>query len=350
MANWIELVKALQPAALTVRAQAVPFNDDGTLLWEVFAPRVDVDSVELSEITTTDPRFVSDRRDWNAPGRLIPIATPAIKQYSMIPIEGYYIWDEYQLQFLDNRSFGNQQLVQQQIMADVPGHTENIARANSRRIEVDFFTAWHTGTITVRDPQDATNSYAVSLGFDAARYTTAATAWNDGSINAYNAFLTWLRSTQTLIGGVQGAMMRQATLNAILADAPDLPGGAAMTEAGLEARIAADLRVGTFTIVVNERTVNVFTDGGTATTATNVWAAQRVAAIPTGLVVGRTAFAPVKRARDVARQVPTARIDVRGQAAYMISENDDKALKLNVQVNALSIPDESKMAVINAGV
>ena len=63
MANfaWMAQVAALSPAALTVRAQTISPNDNGRLLWDLFFPRVNVDSVRLSEINTLDDRPAADR-------------------------------------------------------------------------------------------------------------------------------------------------------------------------------------------------------------------------------------------------------------------------------------------------
>ena len=61
--SWIEAVDELTPAALTVRAQTVDPTDQGRLYWSGFAPRQNVDSVNLADVTTLDDRPVADRRE-----------------------------------------------------------------------------------------------------------------------------------------------------------------------------------------------------------------------------------------------------------------------------------------------
>lgn len=87
-----------------------------------------------------------------------------------------------------------------------------------------------------------------------------------------------------------------------------------------------------------------------AVTRTKTWAAQRVAAIPAGGEVGRTHFAPVLRAQEMALSAGDAGIDVRGATVYPISQNDGKAIKYAGQLNALSVPYQQLLWVIDAGV
>jgi hypothetical protein len=151
------------------------------------------------------------------------------------------------------------------------------------------------------------------------------------------------------VGPLAGAAMRRATINAILADAPDLAGGATMTRAQLVTRIQDDLG-SDFAFFEMEDTVDIFTDGGTATTATKVWTTGKVAAVPAGGVVGKSAFAPVMRAMELANQVPGAGIDVQGVTVYYSESGAGRQLDIEAQANALAIPDEQKVWVIAAGV
>src|SRR4051812_35136511 len=108
---WTQTIDELSPAALTVRAQAISPNDDGRLKWDIFFPRQNVESVDLEDVTTLDYRPASDRREWNQRGRLIPVKTPALRKVSIVPIEGNYLWGEYELQKLNERSIGNAAII-----------------------------------------------------------------------------------------------------------------------------------------------------------------------------------------------------------------------------------------------
>lgn len=348
--SWIAQEQALTAASLTVRAQTISPNDNGQLLWDVFMPRANVDSVKLREILTTDWRPVSDRREWNAGGRLIPVKTPDQKELEMIPIEAYFRIGEREIQELEERTLGNEDVFRRIVRNQVPDRVDDLTLANYRRVEIDVFKAWALGQVVAMNPVTGT-SVTTSLGFSGSRYLTAGTAWN-GAVNAYDEFLKFLEDSVDFVGPVQGAVMRLATLKEIQKDAPNPFSnvtGIQITRSQLEQRVADDIGAD-FRFYIIENSLDVFTAGGTAVTRTKVWPAQRVAAVPAGGVVGSTVFAPVARAFDLARSVPQAGIDVRGQTVYYTSENDGKALKCQAQVNAFPLPNEQLMYVINAGV
>lgn len=346
--TWTQTIDELSPAALTVRAQTISPNDNGQLKWDIFFPRMDVDSVDLNDVTTLDYRPASDRREWNQRGRLIPVKTPTTRTVSIVPIEGNYMWGEKELQKLNERTLGNAAIIQNIMQATVPGRIEAIAKANYRRLELDAFEAWALGTVTQRNPQNAAETFAASFGFDAARYQTAATAWNDNTLNAYDLLLDWLDDGINAVGPLKGVVSRRNFIKEVLADAPDLAGGAQMTLVQLEQRIQDDLG-SEFRFYPIEDTVEVFTDGGTASTSTKVWAAEKIAAVPASTAVGYSAFAPVVRAMDIARQLPQAKIDTNGQTAFYEEHNNGRELSVEVQVNAMPVPDEQKMWVMDVG-
>lgn len=349
MFEWITQLFNLSPAALTVRAQALSPNDQGALLWDIFFPRQDVDSVDLADVLTLDDRPAADRREWNGPGRLIPIETPSLREISMVPIEAYDKIGEKEMQRLMERFVGNAQLIANQIGVSLPDRSDRLALACYRRHELDTFSAWLSGTIVQRNPQDASKTFTASFGIDSGRIQTAATAWNDPGLNAYDEFIAWMEDGIDASGPAIGAMLRLPTLKAIQADAPDMANGVPMTRAGLESRIQDDLG-SPFRFFLNENTIDVFTDGGLAKTRTKVFTAEKVAMIPQGNAVGKSGFAPVVRAMELSSQIPDAGIDVRGVTIYHDAHNAGKELEIQGQLNVLSIPDEEKVWVIDAGV
>ncbi len=345
--SWTSALET-SPAALTVRAQTISPNDNGRLKWDTFFRRTPVDSVDLEDVTTLDHRPATDRREWNQRGRLVPIKTPNRRKVSIVPIEGNYTWDEYELQKLNERTMGNAQIIQDIMQSTVPGRVDAIAMANYRRLELDTFKAWAQGVLVQRNPQNATETFQASFGFDVARYQTAGTAWNDAGQNAYDNLLAWLDDAINAVGGIQGLICRRNFVKEVLADAPDLAGGAKMTFVQLEQRIQDDLG-SSFRFYPMEDTVEEFTDGGTASTAVKVWTAQRIAAVPAGGIVGIAAFAPIVRAMEIARQLPQAKIDINGQTVFYEEHNNGRELSVEVQMNAAPIPDEQKMFVMDVG-
>ena len=350
--TWMAEAEELSPAALTVRAQTVDPTDAGRLLWDAFMPRRNVDQTKLASLSTRDVRIVTDRREWNARGRYVNLVTPPRRELEWIPIEGYFKLEEKELNDLLNEVRGNQELFRRIISARIPDRTDMLATANYRRLELDVFEAWTQGQITAMNPQTGV-TFTVDYGFDANRYQTAATAWNDVGLNAYEEFLAWYADAFQAVGPLAGAMMRLATRNAIAEDAPNpavgAPAGLRPTITQVEQRIQDELGM-PFQFFLNESTMEPYADAGLARQTVNVWPAQVIAAVPAGFQVGTTAFAPVTRAYDLSNQVPEAGTDIRGQTVYHEVGNGGRELTIEAQFNPMPDPDERKLYVINVGV
>jgi hypothetical protein len=148
-------------------------------------------------------------------------------------------------------------------------------------------------------------------------------------------------------------MMRTSSRESIRASAPNLAFPLATnitpTLADVERRISDELGTD-FRFYTNERTLDLFDDGGIATTQTKVWPAQTVAVVPAGEAVGYSAFAPVARAGEMSRAVPEARIDRNACAVFLESANGGRDLTVEAQINMMPIPDENRVWVINAGI
>lgn len=345
MRSLIPLVEELSPASLTVVAQTISAENTGRLRWPIFFPRQDVDSIDLKEVTTIDFRPVSDRREWNSRGRLIPDITPPIRELSLIPVESYYKWDEYEMQKLSERASANSEIINQILGRSIPGKVAQLVEANNRRIEVDAFTAWATGTNIAKNPQTGTTT-TVSYQFPSDRLTTAGTAWDDVGQNAYDLLISFLEDAADKIGPVSGVVLRTALHRAIHADAPNGPLGTIIPRGRLAEAVSDDLGI-PFNFFIFDDTLDVFNDGGTATTSTNVWPAGYIAAVPSGGVVGRTVFAPVIRAMEIARASGAPGIDQRGQTVYYEEDVMGRDLTVEVQVNPFTIPNEQKLRVEN---
>lgn len=348
--NWIATELALQPAALTVQAQRLPPNDPDELWWDQFFTSDDVPSVDLSTLQTIDYRPTADRRAWNAPGRRIPLKTPDTAKVSMVPIEANFAIDEYELQKLGETAQGNAAILREQVMAAIPRRIDMIAQACWRRLEVDAFNAWANGEIVQRNPENAAQTFTMSFGFGAAHYLTAGTAWDNGAVDAYDLLQAWITAAEDVIGPIQGAMTTLNVFNAILADAPNLENSVTMTRTRLEERISDD-RGRPFTLVINERKVDVFEDGGTTHNRTRVWPAGKIAAIPEGGTVGSVSFAPTLRAWDVASEAgPNVAINRNRVIVYPEVHNSGKRVEFQAQLNALPIPEKGLTYVTATGV
>lgn len=343
--SLIPLVEELSPTALTVVAQTISANNTGRLRWPLFFPRQNVNSIDLKEVTTIDFRPVSDRREWNSRGRLIPTITPPIRELSLIPVEGYYKWGELEINKLSAIADGNSEILSQIIGRSIPEKVAQIVEANDRRIEVDAFTAWATGTNVAKNPQTGT-THTVSYDFASDRLTTAGTAWDDPGENAYDLLISFIEDAQDKIGPVVGVVLRTALHRAIHADAPNTPAGSIVPRGRIAELVSDDLGI-PFNFFLFDDTADVFVDGGVTTTPTNIWPAGYIAAVPSGGVVGRTVFAPVVRAQEMARQLPGAGIDQRGQTVYYDESVMGRDLTVEVQVNPFTVPNEQRVRVEN---
>lgn len=346
--NWMEEEAELTSAALTVLAQTVDPTDDGQLLWDTFMPRDDVDSVELKNITTTTFRPTADRREWNQRPRKSIVRLPKRAELEMTPIEASFSIREREMQKLRERVGRNQELLRELIGISVPERTIGITKECYNRVEVDAWTAWSLGQVTVKNPQDG-STITVSYGFGGTHYLTAGTAWNNGGVNAYDLLLVFLADARAVIGNVSGVMLRQATFNAIQADAPNAIGTSVprLTLRQIEERIQDELG-SDFRFAINERTLDLYADGGGALSSVKLWPTGRVAAIPAGGKIGTTAFAPVARAFDFADA--TNKIDVNGVSVFKEIEANGRGLTVEAQINAFPNPDANKIYVSNVGV
>lgn len=348
--NWIAVADALSPAALTVQAQALPPNDRGELWWDTFFTSEDVPSIDLSVMSSIDYRPSADRRAWNAPGRRIPLKTPDTSKVSMVPIEANFAIDEEEMQRLAAAAAGNQALVREQVMASIPDRIDTIVMADWRRLEMDAFNAWGTGTIIQRNPENASQTFTMDFGYGSAHYLTAGTAWDNGSVNAYNLLQAWIVAAEDVIGPIRGAMLTLKVFNAILADAPNLQNSVTMTRGQLQDRIQQD-RGGPFELLLNDRKLDVFDDGGLTVTRTRVWSEGRIAAIPDGGTVGRVAFAPTVRAWEVDSSVgPSAAINRNRVIVYPSVMDNGRRVLFEAQLNALPIPEKGKTYVTDTGI
>lgn len=351
--SWIAQEASLTAAALTVRAQAIDPFDRDQLKWDAFFTRRPVNSTKLREITTIDFRPAADRRAWNQRGRLIPLRAPSMRDIEMVPIEAQFKIEEEEMQRIAEGTLSaSQETLRRIVGPTIPARTDGLVMADYRRLELDAFQAWSKGTITAKDPQDGKVA-TVSFGFPAGRYQTAGTAWNDPGQNAYQNLLAWVRDARSSIGmPIIGVIIKLPTLYAIQADAPN-PftniTGVQVTLSQLQQRISDDLG-SAFQFFVMEHHIEQFTDGGIAVANVEVWPDQIIAAVPAGGIVGDIAFAPVLRAMELASQVPEANIDIRGVTVFHQTGNGGRELTVEAQLNAMPIPDEQRMFVINVGV
>jgi hypothetical protein len=345
---WLGEEEELTSEALTVRAQNLPANDRDRLVMDVFFPPTPVDSIKLRQISTIDFRPAADRREWNARGRKIPTRTPPMEEIEMIPIESTYDLDEYEIQRLLEPISGNEAIFRGLMQKRIPQRTDGLVFANRRRFELDAAEAWANKTITAMNPQLG-HTQTLQFDFDAARHTTAGTAWNDAGVNAYDEFLAWVRDgIDAMRNGVIGAVMRRATHREIVRDAPQGLLGVPLTEAETQRRIQDALGID-FQFYLLENSIDEFIDGGLETTRVKVWPAEKVALVPTGMAVGIGARAPVARAYGMARE-SGGRIDVRGTAVFRETRNGGRGLIVEAQDNHFPMPDEQNLWVIDAGV
>lgn len=340
------LADSLDSTAMTVRAQALPPDDNGRLNWDVFFPRRDVDSMKVRDMVTTEFRVAMDRRDWNQRGRLYAPITPAIRELEFVPIEGYFKVAEKEQYDLAVAYRGNQEVMLDAMNVRIEERQDAIALGTYYRLEVDDFDAWATGTITAKDPQTGA-TYLMDFGFDASRYDTAGTAWDNVGVNAYNEALAFLIAAEDAMGGPpRGLLTRRTVVNAIVADAPEETVGIARTRRETE-ELLSDQIGSPIVLRPMENQVKVYTDGGLATTDQKIWPAGIAAAIPPDGIVGYSGFAPVLRAIELAGGEGGQLIDENGVTVVRGVDGEGRGLTVEAQLNAFPVPDENKLFVID---
>lgn len=343
--NWLDQIASLSNVALTIREVTRTEENPLDLRYRAIFPRVPARSVKLSEITTVDFRPAGGRREWNAQGREIPEKVGPTREFEMVPINPTHHIDERMLQLFGEA--GVEELLRRGVIASLETWPQRLADAVERQLEAEAFEAWYTGLITVMDPKSGTTVTA-SLGFDQpTSYPTAGTAWDDPGENAYDLLLTELQAAQTKMGTVGAIRTRRAVVREIVADAPDGPNGLRPTVSSLQDRIREE-GFPDISLVIDERTYDKFTDGGSAHTSTNYVPAGLIAFQPQSGVVGATHVAPVVRAYDFL--TGSNRSLAQGLVIFRSEKNDGKTLLIEAQENAIVLPDENKTYVVDSGV
>lgn len=345
--DWLEEDEKLSPAALTVRAQTLPPDDNGQLLYPLFFPSMDVDSMNLKEVLEMDFRPAADRREWDAPERRLVLKMPDTRDIEMIPLGMDHVIGEKEMDKLDQNTNGNEAVFQEVIGAKIPARADMLVMGCYRQLELDCFEVWTKGGLTQRDPQSK-RTYFVDYQIEAGRLQTAATPWATAT-NAYEEFIAWLKDGDRAIGGAEGVLAKSDVYDTILADAPVGINGGRLTGQDLIGRIKDDAMISDFGWFKHNGTVDQYVDGGTETRRRDVFPDREIVLIPKGGAVGRTAKAPVRRARKIANAVPEANIDVRGATIFYFGMNDDKGLKIVSQLNAFPTVNDSKIWGINIG-
>lgn len=344
MIDLLEGVSSVSSAALTVRAQELSPTNNGTLIYQDIMPRVDVDSTVISELVETDFRPVGARRDWNGNGQRITRKTPSRLNLEFTPIENDDLLNEQELDKLDRRYDGNQQLILDNLRLQIPQRGQDLTEMTFRKVEADVIDAWTKGSVTQKDPQ-SNRVFTLSYGFATGRIQTASAAWT--ASNAYTNFIAWLKDGRTeMRGGIRGAMASSMVIETIISAAPVLANGMRMNIDEFNSDIRS--RVGfNFAFLANDEEADFYTGGGAETNRRRYFSPSKIALIPTDRRIGKTAFAPVRRARSLAAQVPEAKIDIRGVSIFTFGKNNNKSLQIEAQLNAFPVPNENKVWVLD---
>lgn len=343
--SFLDSYAALTPANLTIREAARLAENPLDLRYRAIFPRVDASSIKLSDITTVDFRPTGGRREWNAQGREIPEKLGPVRTFEMVPINPTHHIDERMLQLYGES--GVQELLRRGIIGDLNTWPTRLADATERQLEAEAFETWFTGLVTVMDPKTGETT-TVSMGFtQSTTYPTAGTAWDNVGENAYINFLTGLQDAQNKFGTVGGARTRRPVYREIVKDAPDGPNGLRPTFASLQDRVREE-GFPNVTLVIDERTYDDFTDGGSATSSKHYVPAGLIGFQPEGGVVGATHVAPVVRAFDFL--TGSNRSLANGVVIFRSEKNGGKTLLIEAQENAIVLPDENKTYVLDTGV
>ena len=344
--DFLGKVTGLTAADLTVREQARLAQNPLELRYRAIFPRAEATSLTVSQLTRPDTRFAAEYREFNADGREIPEVLGPKVEANLVPMTATHHIDEKRLAKLRAPNPRIARLVEDGVIGDVRTWPTRLANAVDWGTEYTAFTMWATNTITVKDPKTGTST-TVSSGISTDRYITESTAWNDGSVNAYDRLLFRLGEAQRLMGSVGAVRMRRATAEAVRADAPNGPNALRPTIANIADRLSEE-GFGQITLIIDERTVNVFDDGGSAYTPTNLIPAEKVLFQPADGIVGATYDFPATRAYDYVSQ--DHRVNLNDTVVWYSEQNNGKTLLIEAEAIRLSLTDEQRVYVVDAGV
>ncbi len=342
--SFVDKIKTLGSGAVTVREQARIAANPDSLRWNTLFPRVEAPSIKLSELYEPVHRPMASRRPWEAPGRVITIKNPKLREVEMLPIEGKLNYGEREMQLMLERHLGNEQIMADQLKLSIPRVVTHLNDANNRRIEGDAFHSWLNNEVVVRNPVTG-SSTTVPLNYDAARYVTEDWSGTD----AYTLFLAAIRYAIRTLPSVAGCMLRESSYSHIVTNGPSMPGSTApMTRTQFLDNLRGELGQ-PFGIMVDERTADEYQGATEAVTNVNYFTAQKVGFL-TSNAIGNTHFAPVGRAYSFMQDIPTDLRNANGFWTFIESQNSGKNLEIQAQVNALTIPNENNVLVYSVNV
>lgn len=344
--DFLGKVTGLTASELTIREQARLAQNPNEMRWRAIFPRTDARDLDISQLTKVDTRFAAEFREFNADGREIPEVLGPKVQAKLVPMTATHHIDEERLARLRAPNPRLAQLVEDGVIGDVRTWPTRLSNAVDWGTEYTAFQMWALNQITVKDPKTG-SSTTVSRGVDSSRYITESTAWNDGSVNAYDRLLFRIGEAQRLMGSVGAVRMRRATAEAVRADAPNGPNALRPTIVNIQDRLSEE-GFGAITLIIDERTVNVFDDGGSAYTATNLIPAEKVLFQPADGVVGATYDFPATRAYDYVSG--DHRVNLNDTIVWYTPQNNGKTLLIEAEAIRLPLTDEQRTYVVDAGV
>jgi hypothetical protein len=336
-------IDALSPTNLTIREQARLAENPNDTRWQVHAPVVPVNSVKLGELEGVDFRPAADYRAWNAQGREIPEVMGPGYSFKLKPMTATFHFDEERMQELAAPAPGLRQLIDNGLIDDVNTKPQTLANAVDVGTERAFFQGWITNAFTVMDPKTG-STVPVALGIDSARYPTEGTAWGTGGLNEWDRLLFHIGEANRLIaGGVGGFRIKRADLALAIADAPVVENGIRVTFGNVNDVLSLQ-GYGPIAAVIDERTYDQFTDGGSAYASQPVMPADRIAFFPRGGVVGRTPAVEVVRAYNFVQR--DQRVNFRDVVVLYHTGNNGRSLLIEAEAIRLPVPFKNRVYVV----
>lgn len=322
-------ITRLGAANLTIREQVRLAANPLDLRWPALAPRIPARSLKIRDLEKADLRLTAEYRAWNANGRELFAAVGPITEWEILPLTASKRLDERRVIELGIQDPDVVALVDNGVVADVDEWATRIADAVHRKLEAAFFQAWLTNTFTVMDAATG-NVITTALGFDATRYVTAGGAWTN--VTAFGLYVSLIQAV-TLKFGVQpeAARMRDSTYQLIVASAP-VQANVTTTAGTLDARFA-ERRIFT-QIIVDERTYDKSTDGGTSTTPTYYVPTGKIGFQPPGGRIGNTHSLPASRGgKEITSD---RRINLQDVTIWHTSEN--RGMTLHMEGENIAVP------------
>lgn len=341
--DLLRRLQTLSAVNLTIREQSRLAENPLDLRWSVLAPRRQVNSLKIRDITRAELRLTAEYRAWNANGpELFDKIGPAT-EWEILPLTAQKHFDEKRMLELSLPDPSIRALVDNGLVKDVSRWATVLADSVHRKLEAAFFDGWFGNTFSMLDP--VTGSVVSGpLGFPAERYVAEPTIWTDVGVNAYDRFVYHCGEARRFFGGdASVARTSEKVFAEVVKDAPLGANAMRPTITNVQDRLA-EQGIGV-QILRDERTYDQRTDAGQGYTPTRYVPIGKIGFQPGDGRIGSTPS--VEASRGGKEFLGERRLNLQDVTIWYTEMNLGKTLLEEAENIAVPMPDADRIYVVN---